>query len=521
MSLASTRLPLAAGSEDHEAAYERYLRARLVPRARLLSLNALVAGVLWTLLDVAFVSYAGRSLSLGDSALARAPWLLFPVLGIAAGQLAPRWRYLLPFDVAMSLGYCLASDWVFYRHGLGLSPYHVVMFLGAVMGPMALLPMGRAWRKAAYLVLLVGHMAIDLWVPDGRPLGLRLLTTAALVLGFGTAGFILEFNFTSHRRNFELRLRTEASLAALEASRGSVDAAVVTLAGSVARLTSHAGELAEGTAQGRDEAHDIARTASAMAGSAAALRERSRAGATLAEEVRTHAGSADALLGEVEVGVGAIDAAVARSTSHFRQLEARAERISLFVGTVQEIAAQTQMLAVNAGIEAGRAGAQGEGFAVIAREVRQLAAQASTSARDVVSVVQELSAQLSATAASVGEVREHTHRFLSAHGQTRELLQGVSDQVALTGAAMQDNASDAQRQAQAIEDISSATARLSGRVEGQSRLAEQVRATALELEALAQALRELLPGDAPPRDWPGDGIPPPVRLGQVLRPSRS
>src|SRR5688500_10487787 len=103
---------LAAGADDHEAAYARYLRARLVPRARLLCLNALAAGVLWTLLDAAFTSYAGRPLTLWDSALSRAPWLLFPLLGLAAGQLAPRWRHLLPFDVLMSVGYCLGADWV-------------------------------------------------------------------------------------------------------------------------------------------------------------------------------------------------------------------------------------------------------------------------------------------------------------------------------------------------------------------------------------------------------------------------
>ena len=314
-----------------------------------------------------------------------------------------------------------------------------------------------------------------------------------MVLGFGTSAFILEFNFKSHWRNFRLRMHTETSLAALEASRGRVAAAISTLAGSVARLTSHAGDLAEGTAEGRDEAHDIARTAGDMAKSAAALRERSRAGAGLAAEAQESTGSADALLGEVEAGVGAIDAAVERSAAHFRQLEERAERISLFVEMVQEIAAQTQMLAVNAGIEAHRAGAQGTGFAVIAREVRQLAAQAAAGTREVGTVVEELRAQLTTTAQSVGEVREHTGRFLEAHGQTRETLMGISDRVALTGAAMQDNANDAQRQAAATEDISRAIVRLTGRVEDQSRLAEHVRETAQELEVLAGELRVLLP----------------------------
>jgi len=211
-----------------------------------------------------------------------------------------------------------------------------------------------------------------------------------------------------------------------------------------------------------------------------------------ANALSEHAGKLSAeggrLVGAVVGEMHKIAGSVNDSAKVIEELGRQSEQISTIVGTIKEIADQTNLLALNAAIEAARAGEQGRGFAVVADEVRKLAERTASSTQEISAMITAIQDGTAHAVASMKDGVARVEEGVTMTTRTGEAMTQI-EQEAKKVVGMVGEISDALRQQSAAStDIAQNVERIAQMAETNNRNVSGSAATATELERLAAGL---------------------------------
>ena len=205
----------------------------------------------------------------------------------------------------------------------------------------------------------------------------------------------------------------------------------------------HAAERTRGTAAATEEmsatSADIARNAETAASEAEKAHEQAEAGDTA---MRDLAGKA-----------GVMESEVQRLQQSVATIEEKGRAMEAMVGVINEIAEQTNLLALNAAIEAARAGEAGRGFAVVADEVRQLASKTQQSTSSIHELLDSNRKSSQALVSSMQQVAEAGGSMSQTVGDAEAVISHMTESVNLMNDRVMEIAQAAREQSQASQEV--------------------------------------------------------------------
>ncbi len=256
-------------------------------------------------------------------------------------------------------------------------------------------------------------------------------------------------------------------------------------------LASHAGAVADGSAQQREASENMVRAIEDMTGGVSAVADHASRTAQNAQQARTLSLEGARIVNEASGEIELIARSVEQSAQVISVLGERSEAISGIVKVIREIADQTNLLALNAAIEAARAGEQGRGFAVVADEVRKLAERTSGATTEISTMISSIQEETRSAIDSIRNGSEQARAGAELARRAAGSLEQINHGAQETMEKVDEIAVAIAQQSREAENVVGYVRQITDMVERNSAGATQTLSEAQKLESLAANLHEI------------------------------
>jgi methyl-accepting chemotaxis protein len=251
-------------------------------------------------------------------------------------------------------------------------------------------------------------------------------------------------------------------------------------------------QTSEGIAQQETETEMVATAMNEMATTVHDVADNAAKAADAANQADKEALSGSQVVEHTITSINSLSESVNHSSEKLSEVQQEVINISTILEVIKEIADQTNLLALNAAIEAARAGEQGRGFAVVADEVRSLAARTQGSTSEIQTIIEQLQAGTQSTVEVMQQGKAEADNCVEQASNTGAALNAITSAISVINDMNIQIASASEQQSSVAESINENVINVKRIAEENSVAANQTRSSSTEIAKLADQLHQLV-----------------------------
>ncbi len=273
---------------------------------------------------------------------------------------------------------------------------------------------------------------------------------------------------------------------------GQIGQSTTQLASASAQLQSSTAQARDGAEQQRGQTEQIANVMNEMSSAVRDVAHSTQEAEQAANQAHEETSNGQQVVGHTINTIDKLADEVEKAAGVIKDLETDSDKIGSVVDVIRGIAAQTNLLALNAAIEAARAGEQGRGFAVVADEVRTLASRTQSSTEEIQSMIQRLQTGISEAVKVMEESRSGAQDSVEQAARAGESLSSISSVVATITDMNAQIASASEEQSVVAEDINTNLSSIREVADTAASGARQSAQSSQDLSTIADELQQLV-----------------------------